>query len=151
MNYPRNDFEVHAISSRPWALRRSTSARNGQRDSSGHSVACAYLEQGQDASLAPFSLAPPLLNSTRAARFAIIRTGTARTGTLVVHRSRKDVGGGSRELACSADRNGNLWPRFGTPHQDFCTASNVHFQCPEVDDLGSTTSLHHMSAKYIYY
>lgn len=58
MNDPRNITEVHAISSAPLELRRWSSAKNGQRDGSGHPVACAYLEQSPKACLAPSPLTP---------------------------------------------------------------------------------------------
>jgi len=46
-------LRVRTISSVPLELRRWSSARHGQRDSNGHPVACAYLEQSPKACLAP--------------------------------------------------------------------------------------------------
>jgi hypothetical protein len=52
-NDPRN---IRPISGRPLALRRWSSAKNGERDGSGHPVACAYRGQGR-ALQAPRALA----------------------------------------------------------------------------------------------
>ena len=140
-NDPRN---IRPISGRPLALRRWSSAKNGERDGSGHPVACAYRGQGR-ALQAPRALALWPLTALPLLELHQIRhphTGTARTSTHVIPRGclkhvRRRLTKKQQQAACSGDR-----PRYFSPNRGDHgkgTTSNVNFR-PSSSQRGVPTA-----------